>query len=100
MRITILIPLFYKDRGHAMKREMVQTRRINNRGIDRKFSLYDVEQFIREAGAEHVTEDAVLSLERGLNSLAERITNRAQRYANHAGRKRLTESDIKLASEG
>ena len=31
---------------------------------ERKFSLYDIEQFIREAGAERVTEDAVQDLER------------------------------------
>ncbi|MGC8479053.1 MAG: histone [Candidatus Micrarchaeia archaeon] len=64
---------------------------------ERKFSLYDIEQFIREAGAEKVTEDAVLNLEKELEKLAESITNRAIRYAEHAGRRRLIKkSDILL----
>ena len=36
---------------------------------ERGFSLYDIEQFIREAGAEKVTEDAVMNLERELEKL-------------------------------
>ncbi len=64
---------------------------------ERKFSLYDIEQFIREAGAERVTEDAVLDLERELEKLAESITRSSLRYAEHAGRKRLIRrSDILL----
>ena len=63
----------------------------------RGFSLYDVEQFIREAGAEKITEDAVLDLEKELERLTERIANKALRYARHAGRKRLIKSsDIML----
>jgi|GEM_PF-1321259 histone H3/H4 len=56
---------------------------------DREFSLYDVEQFLREAGAERVTEDAVLNLERELAKLADKVTNKAIKYAAHAGRKKL-----------
>ena len=56
---------------------------------DREFSLYDVEQFLREAGAERVTEDAVLNLERELAKLADKVTNKAIRYAAHAGRTKL-----------
>ena len=56
---------------------------------ERAFSLYDIEQFIREAGAERVTEDAVLNLERELEKLTELLASRAIRYAEHAGRKRL-----------
>ncbi len=64
---------------------------------ERKFSLYDVEQFIREAGAEKVTEDAVLDLEKELEKLAESVANKAMRYAEHAGRRRLIKkSDIVL----
>jgi histone H3/H4 len=65
---------------------------------ERAFSLYDVEQFIREAGAERVTEDAVLDLERELEKLAEDLAARAKRYAEHAGRSRLIrKSDVSLA---
>jgi len=60
---------------------------------DRKFSLYDVEQFLREAGAEKVTEDAVLNLERELTKLADKVTNKAIRYAAHAGRKKLIKKE-------
>ncbi len=64
---------------------------------ERRFSLYDVEQFLREAGAERVTEDAVLDLERELEKLAEKIAANALRYAKHAGRNKLIRgSDILL----
>jgi histone H3/H4 len=65
---------------------------LNSLGVimkDRKFSLYDVEQFLREAGAEKVTEDAVLNLERELEKLADKVTDKAMRYAEHAGRRKL-----------
>ncbi len=66
---------------------------------ERKFSLYDIEQFIREAGAEKVTEDAVLDLERELEKLADSIANKAKRYAEHAGRRKLIRrSDILLTA--
>ena len=55
----------------------------------RAFSLYDIEQFIREAGAERVTEDAVLNLEKELEKLTEALTNKAAIYAEHAGRRKL-----------
>ncbi len=65
---------------------------------DREFSLYDIEQFLREAGAERVTEDAVLNLERELAKLANKVTDRAVKYAAHAGRKKLIRrEDILLA---
>ncbi|MDE1861019.1 MAG: NFYB/HAP3 family transcription factor subunit [Candidatus Micrarchaeota archaeon] len=56
---------------------------------DRKFSLYDIEQFIREAGAERVTEDAVRDLEAELEKFTETLTKKAITYANHAGRTKL-----------
>ncbi|MGB9732919.1 MAG: histone [Candidatus Micrarchaeia archaeon] len=63
----------------------------------RGYSLYDIEQFIREAGAEKVTEDAVLDLEKELERLTEKIAERALKYARHAGRKKLIKgSDVML----
>ncbi len=53
------------------------------------FSLYDVEQFIREAGAEQVTEDAVVNLELELERLTKKIAGKASVYAKHAGRKKF-----------
>ena len=65
---------------------------------ERAFSLYDVEQFIREAGAERVTEDAVLDLEHELEKLTELLASKAIRYAAHAGRQKLIKkSDVILA---
>ena len=64
----------------------------------RGFSLYDIEQFIREAGAEKVNEKAVLSLEMELEDTVNGLINDASMYANYAGRKRLiTLPDIELA---
>ena len=68
--------------------------------VERKFSLYDIEQFIREAGAERVNEDAVIELERELEKLAEKVAIRAKRYAVHAGRTRLIRTnDIVLTDK-
>ncbi|MGC8628810.1 MAG: histone-like protein [Candidatus Micrarchaeia archaeon] len=65
---------------------------------ERAYSLYDIEKFIREAGAEKVTEDAVLNLEKELEKLTERLALKAKVYAEHAGRKKLIKkSDVLLA---
>ena len=65
----------------------------------RAYSLYDVEQFIREAGAERVTEDAVLNLERELEKLTEVLAHKAILYAAHAGRRKLIKrKDIMLTT--
>ncbi len=66
----------------------------------RVFSLYEIEQFIREAGAEKVTEDAVRDLEREIERLANSITKKAIKYAEHAGRTKLIRtSDVLLAKD-
>ncbi|MGC8547517.1 MAG: histone-like protein [Candidatus Micrarchaeia archaeon] len=65
---------------------------------ERAYSLYDVEKFIREAGAEKVTEDAVQNLEKELERLTEVLTERAKLCAEHAGRKKIIKkSDVVLA---
>ena len=64
---------------------------------ERAFSLYDMEEFLREAGAERVTEDAVLNLEKELEKLTETLANKALRYAAHAGRRKLiNKNDVLL----
>ncbi len=65
----------------------------------RKFSMYDVEALIKEAGAERVTEDAVLTLEKELERLTEKMGDRAFGYAKHAGRRRLIKKDDVLLIE-
>lgn len=61
---------------------------------NREFSLYDIEQFLREAGAEKVNEKAVLSLEKELENTVKELLAEASVYANYAGRKRIKRSDI------
>jgi histone H3/H4 len=66
----------------------------------RVFSLYDVEQFLKDAGAERVSERAVISLERELQDTVNGLVNEATFYANYAGRKRLINlSDINLVDQ-
>lgn len=61
------------------------------------FSLYDVEQFLKDAGAEKVNERAVLSFEQELENTLNDLLNKAEEYANYAGRKNLIKrGDIKL----
>lgn len=63
----------------------------------RAFSLYDMEQFLREAGAERVNEKAVVSLGQELENAARDMINEAEMYANYAGRKTLIKySDVRL----
>ncbi len=67
----------------------------------RGFSLYDMEQFLKDAGAERINEKAVVSLERELNDTVKQLVENAQVYANYAGRKRVIKrSDIALARTG
>ncbi len=70
-------------------------------GKNRAFSLYDIEEFLREAGAERINERAIESLEQELESTVNELINDARIYANYAGRTRLiTNSDINMAKNG
>ncbi|MGC8568297.1 MAG: hypothetical protein ACP5RP_03610 [Candidatus Micrarchaeia archaeon] len=61
-------------------------------------SLYDIEEFIREAGAEKVNEKAVISLERNIEDMLSDLIDEAKQYASYAGRSSLIKtSDIELA---
>jgi len=64
----------------------------------REFSLYDIEQFLRDAGAERVNEKAVVSLEKELEDTVRELVDGARMYASYAGRDKLVKSsDIELA---
>ena len=64
----------------------------------REFSLYDVEQFLREAGAERINEKAVISLEKEIEDTVKELVDEASMYASYAGRKSMIDSsDIELA---
>ena len=65
----------------------------------RRFSLYDIEQFLRDAGAERINEKAVQSFEEELESTVKELVDGAEVYAKYAGRERLvTNSDIDMAA--
>ncbi|MEM3227943.1 MAG: hypothetical protein QXR58_00715 [Candidatus Micrarchaeaceae archaeon] len=64
----------------------------------RRFSLYDIEEYLKEVGAERVNEKAVVCFEEELEDTVKELIEEAQFYANYAGRKKLiTNSDIMLA---
>ncbi len=67
----------------------VDTVESDGMGQNKEFSLYEIEQFIREEGAERVSEDAVRELEREIEKLADTLAKKAMTYAGHAGRKKL-----------
>jgi histone H3/H4 len=68
--------------------------------VNRSFSLYEIESFVKEAGAERISEDAVRDLEREIEKLADVVAKKAMKYAEHAGRKRLIRSsDIMLTKK-
>lgn len=62
------------------------------------FSLWDMDNCIREAGAERVCETASEKLDSVLAKHADEILFNATIYANHAGRKKLCRADIMLAA--
>ena len=64
----------------------------------RGFSPYDIEQFLKEAGAEKINENAVFEFEKELEGMLDELVEQAKIYANYAGRKKLIRgSDIDLA---
>ncbi len=52
---------------------------------------------MRKAGAVRVGEDAKQALAEALEGQALQLSREAQRYAEHAGRKTITQKDIQLA---
>ncbi len=65
------------------------------------FSLYDIEEFLRDAGAEKVNERAVISFEEELENTLNDLLNEAEKYANYAGRRNLIKrGDVKLLNNG
>jgi histone H3/H4 len=64
----------------------------------KSFSAYDIEEYLREAGAQKVNEKAVDRLRNELEITMKDIISEAHFYANYAGRKKLiTSSDIEIA---
>jgi len=61
--------------------------------------IIEVERFVRDAGAQRVTEAAGRKMARLLEERAELIIEKAKMIANYAGRKTITRKDIMLALE-
>ena len=64
----------------------------------RAFSLLDIDQFLRNAGADRVGEDASIKLCQLLEDSADEIVSKAKILARHAGRNDITREDIVLAA--
>jgi histone H3/H4 len=63
--------------------------------------MYDIEQFLKDAGAERINEKAMISLERELQDTVNDLVDQASVYANYAGRRKLINlSDVALAKKG
>ncbi len=61
--------------------------------------ILEVERFVREAGAQRITEAAGRKMARLLEQRAELIIEKAKMVAHYAGRKTITREDILLALE-
>ncbi len=65
--------------------------------VKKCFSLYDIEEFLKEAGAESFNEKTVFSLKKELEELTKELVCSAQAYANYAGRKNtIKSSDVRM----
>lgn len=58
-----------------------------------------MDKIIRQAGGLRVSDSAKAALAEVLEEKALEISREAKKYAEHAGRKTVTEKDIKLASQ-
>lgn len=63
----------------------------------RLIPLAAMEQLMKQAGAERVSDDAKAALKEVLEEFGKRVAQQAYQFAVHAGRKTLKAEDIKLA---
>jgi DNA-binding protein len=66
----------------------------------RLMPLASMENLIKEAGAERVSEDAKVEMKRIIEEYAIAIAEKAIKFASHAKRKTIKPEDLKLALKG
>ena len=65
----------------------------------RLIPLAAMEQILKKAGAERVSDKAKSALKEVLEDIAEEIATSAVKFAAHAGRKTVKSGDVKLAAK-
>jgi histone H3/H4 len=64
----------------------------------RTIPLVSMEKILKACGAERVSDDAKIALREILEEVADEISGNAAKLAEHAGRRTVMSSDIKLAA--
>ncbi len=64
---------------------------------DKLLPLAAMEKLLKQGGAERVSDKAKAALKQVLEDIANDISSKAIKLANHAGRKTIKAEDIKLA---
>ncbi|MGC8571841.1 MAG: histone [Candidatus Micrarchaeia archaeon] len=60
-------------------------------------STSTIKKILKEAGAERVSDEAVIAFQENIDKLAYKVATRSVKFAKHAKRKTIDPSDIKLA---
>ncbi len=67
--------------------------------MEKILPLAAMEKLLKKCGADRVSEDAKAAMKETLEDIGEKIGQQAVRIAQHAGRKTVKGSDIKLAGK-
>lgn len=66
---------------------------------DRLLPLAAMEKILRKSGAPRVSDKAKMALKDALETIADDVSQKAIKFANHAKRKTVKATDIKLATK-